>query len=167
MFIGPRASRPLFWWGTEMLTIDITVWNNIHTCILLCNFNFLPLERWSCNLEITTYKLILRIGIFSISCRMALMWFTADQDFCCHMASLGVNDLKVKGPVTLQWRHNGSDGVSNHQPHDCLFNRLFSHRSKKTSKLRVTGLCAGNSPVTGEFPAQTASNHSRGAYSSA
>ena len=28
---------------------------------------------------------------------------------------------------------------------------------KKTSKLRVTGLCAGNSPVTGEFPAQRAS----------
>ena len=31
-------------------------------------------------------------------------------------------------------------------------------RSKKTSKLRVTGLCAGNSPVAGEFPAQMASN---------
>ena len=31
-------------------------------------------------------------------------------------------------------------------------------RSKKTSKLRVTGLCAGNSPMTGEFPAQMASN---------
>ena len=47
----------------------------------------------------------------------------------------------------LRWRHNGSDGVSNHQPHDCLLSRLFGHRSKKTSKLRVTpGLCAGNSP---------------------
>ena len=30
-------------------------------------------------------------------------------------------------------------------------------RSKKTLKLRVTGLCAGNSPVSGELPAQTAS----------
>ena len=58
----------------------------------------------------------------------------------------------------LQWRHNGHDGVSNHQPHDCLFKRLFRRRSKKTSKLRVTGLCVGNSPVTGEFPAQMASN---------
>ena len=36
--------------------------------------------------------------------------------------------------------------------------RLFKSRSKKTSKLRVTGLCAGNSPVTGKFPAQRASN---------
>ena len=31
-------------------------------------------------------------------------------------------------------------------------------RSKKTSKLLVTGLCAENSPGTGEFPAQKASN---------
>ena len=54
--------------------------------------------------------------------------------------------------VTLHCRHNGRDSVSNHQPHDCLLNRLFRHRSKKTSKLRVTGLCVGNSPGTGEFP---------------
>ena len=58
----------------------------------------------------------------------------------------------------LRWRHNGSDSVSNHQPHGCLLTRLFRRRSKKTSKPRVTGLCAGNSPGTGEFPAQMASN---------
>ena len=39
-----------------------------------------------------------------------------------------------------------------------LPNRLFERRSEKTSKLRVTGLCAGNSPGTGEFSAQMASN---------
>ena len=59
---------------------------------------------------------------------------------------------------SLQWSHNGWDGVSNHQPHDCLLNRLIRRRSKKTSQLRVTGLCAGNSPVTGEFPSQMVSN---------
>ena len=53
---------------------------------------------------------------------------------------------------SLRWRHNGRDSVSNHQPHGCLLNRLFRRRSKKTSKLRVTGLCAGISPVPGEFP---------------
>ena len=47
----------------------------------------------------------------------------------------------------LQWRHYGRDDVSNHQPHDCL-----------ETKLRVTGLCAVNAPVTGEFFAQKASN---------
>ena len=55
-------------------------------------------------------------------------------------------------PRSLHWRHNGRDGVSNHQPHHGLLNRLFRCRSKKTSKLRVAGLCARNSPVTGEFP---------------
>ena len=56
----------------------------------------------------------------------------------------------------LQWHHNGREGVSNHQPHGCLLNRISRRRSKKKSKLRVTGLCEGNSPVSGEFPAQMA-----------
>ena len=60
--------------------------------------------------------------------------------------------------ISLQWCHNGRDGVSYHQPHHCLFNSLLRHRSKKTPRLGVTGLCAGNSPGTGEFPAQMASN---------
>ena len=34
----------------------------------------------------------------------------------------------------LQWRHNGRDSVSNHQPHDCLLNRLFRRRSMKNIK---------------------------------
>ena len=59
---------------------------------------------------------------------------------------------------SLHWRHNERGGVSDHQPHDCLLNRLFRGRSKKPSKLRVTGLCVGNSPETGEFPAHMASN---------
>ena len=59
---------------------------------------------------------------------------------------------------TLLWRQNGHDGVSNHQPHHCLLNRLFTRRSKRTSKLRGTGLCVRNSPVIGEFPTQVASN---------
>ena len=57
--------------------------------------------------------------------------------------------------VTLQWRHNERDGVSNHRRLGCLLNRLFRRKSKKTSKLHVTGLCEGNSPWTGEFPAVT------------
>ena len=58
----------------------------------------------------------------------------------------------------LQWRYNEREGFSNHQAYYYLLNRLFSHRSKETSKLRVTGLCEGNSPVTSEFPTQSASN---------
>ena len=43
--------------------------------------------------------------------------------------------------TALQWRHNERNGVSNHQHHHCLLNRLFRRWSKKTPKLRVTGLC--------------------------
>ena len=63
---------------------------------------------------------------------------------------------------TLLWHHNGRGGVSNHQPHVCLLNRVFIRRSKNTSKLHVTGLYVGNSPETGEVPAQMASNAENG-----
>ena len=81
----------------------------------------------------------------------------------CALWELSYNQQKYRAQhlqnlVSLHWRHNECDGVLNHQPHDCLLDRLFMRRSKKTSKLRVTGLCVGNSPVTGEFPAQRASN---------
>ena len=42
----------------------------------------------------------------------------------------GVPDLPLSEMVPyispLQWRYNGHDGVSNHQPYHCLLNRLFS-----------------------------------------
>ena len=59
---------------------------------------------------------------------------------------------------TLQLHHSERDGISDHKPHDCLLNLLFRCRWKKTSKLCFTGICGGNSTVTGEFPAQRASN---------
>ena len=46
--------------------------------------------------------------------------------------------------MSLQWRHNGSDGILNHQRLACLLSFLFRHRSKKTSKLPVACLCEGN-----------------------
>ena len=54
--------------------------------------------------------------------------------------------------------HNECDGVSNHRHLDCLLNCEFRRRSKNTSKLRVTGLYEGNSPVTCEVPAHRVSN---------
>ena len=77
--------------------------------------------------------------------------------FCITQPHCGLNRMDSVC-IPLRWRHNGRDSVSNHQPHDCLLNCLFRRRSKKTSKLHVTGLCVGNSPGTGEFPAQMASN---------
>ena len=60
----------------------------------------------------------------------------------CYHLNFVINIMALQmPPVPLRWRHNGHDGVSNRQPHHCLLNRLFGCRSKKTSKLHVTGLC--------------------------
>ena len=50
-------------------------------------------------------------------------------------------------PPSLQWRHNARNGVYNYRRLDCLPNRLFRHRSKKTSGICVTGFCERNWPV--------------------
>ena len=71
-----------------------------------------------------------------------LIWFP----MCLQIANLKVIQNLHNDVITLQWRHNGRDCDSNHQPRDCLLNGLFMLTSKKTSKLRVTGLCAGISP---------------------
>ena len=72
----------------------------------------------------------------------------------CHVLTK-FNGTKFNKINILRWRHNG---VSNYQPHDSLLNHLFRRRSKETSRLWVTDLCEGNSPVTSEFPTQRASN---------
>ena len=77
-----------------------------------------------------------------------------NQMLNCQSSKMQISNIEI----TLQWRHNERDSVLNHQSHDCLLNRLFRRRSKKTPKLRITGLCEGNSPVTGEFPTQRSSN---------
>ena len=58
----------------------------------------------------------------------------------------------------LKWRHNERNGILNHRRFNCLLHHLFMRRWKKTSKLRDTSLCEGNSPMAGDFPAQRASN---------
>ena len=64
---------------------------------------------------------------------------------CFPMPMITTSDtvFKFHWNFSLHWRHNERDCVSNHQPHDCLLSRLLRRRSKKTSKLYITGLCAG------------------------
>ena len=95
-----------------------------------------------------------------ISCRWGGTEYDHFIEVCCNLQSSGGMSpcWPLQGRLSLLWRHNGRDGVSNHQPHECLLNRSFIADQKKTSKLRVTGLCVGNSPGTGEFPAQMASH---------
>ena len=140
-----------------MTTIKTTV---TITLVIMTLSVFLPIQR----LHRVWRLAIITVVIILVPCHVVksleLIWITHSSynGRQGDMPGYLVHRLTQLQYYTLQWRHNGRNGVSNHQPHHCLLNRSFMHRSKKTSKLRVTGICEGNSPVTGEFPAQMASN---------
>ena len=96
-------------------------------------------------------------------------WFeTPSRSLWCHCNAKNFS-TEVANPwkwiswiiCTLQWRHNEHDGVSKHRRIVCLLIRFFRRRSKKRSKLRVTGLYEGNQPVTGRFPSPRVGNVER------
>ena len=105
-------------------------WHKLHT--LICTVNHGELYSW---FKVSN----------TVSCQV-VKWHNQKQ--------LGINLCLV----ALQWRHNEHDGVSNHRRLHCFLNCWFRRWSKETSKLRVTGLCEGNSPLPREFPAQKTSN---------
>ena len=137
------------------------------------------LTHWGWVTPICVSKLIIICSDNGLSLyrRQAVIWTNAEllligplgtnfSEILMEINTFSLKKMHLKMPsgkwrpyvsASLQWRHNDHDCVSNHQPHDCLLNRLFRRRSKETSKLRVTGLCAVNSPGTSEFPAQMAS----------
>ena len=90
-------------------------------------------------LWLTLVVLILFWDTHAHLCKVAFNAFSQHQG---ETSGWNSSPLNTKQNKALQWRHHGHDGVSNHQPHHCLLNRLCGRRSKKTSKLRVTGLCA-------------------------
>ena len=58
----------------------------------------------------------------------------------CGIVSIYRAYFAEKNSEIITVTHNGRGGVSNHQPHHCLLNRLFRRSSKNISKLHVTGL---------------------------
>ena len=121
-----------------------------HACATLQEIGveqLMSIKQWSGDVKLIVW---IKFDAIKIKCR-----------HCCKQRASAIVRLQLWDLLylfSLQWRNNEPDGVSNHQSHDCLLNGLFRRRSKNISKLRVTGLCAGNSVVTGEFPAQMASN---------
>ena len=100
---------------------------------------------------------------FTLDVPNAPMYLPREDISCISLYRL--NESPFSSRVDVRVRRHFDEGSCRYprtlyhcEPPDCLVNRLLRRRSKKTSKLRVTGLCVGNSPVTGEFPAQMASN---------
>ena len=73
------------------------------------------------------------------------------QWILCNKQRCNPEMIMLVHSVPLQCRHNEHHWFSNHRRLYCLPNHLFRRISKKTSRLRVTGLCEGNPPVTGGF----------------
>ena len=105
-------------------------------------------------------RYISRLSINCINKENMHLLTTAEWHFLvCKYLEWMFSDGRYNMALPLAVSHFlGYSGISNHQHQDCLLNRLFRCRPKKTLTLRVTGLCAGNSPVPGEFHAQVASN---------
>ena len=87
-----------------------------------------------------------------------IFWLTFPYKLCRSKVMANVKCLVTYIHISLRWRHNERDGVSNHWRRDDLLNRLFMRTSGKTPKNSVTGICDGNSPVTDEFPSHRTSN---------
>ena len=154
----------LYRWGTAVSKVSY-IWYlaiDIETCKLL--FRLFPLHPFILNYGINeiNYNHNILWDVITHPCpdlngdRTKLMR-NISHSLCMQLHNHVLNWIPVSSisvryvwdvSNTLQWRHNERNGVSDHQPHDCLPNRLFTHRSIKTSKLRITGLSAGNSPVT-------------------
>ena len=95
------------------------------------------------------YRLWLKSDILEFTCTNHYPIHCTDNLLCGYAIRIVAEKAGslTPSPFPLHWRHNERGGVSNHR-------RLYW--SMKISKLRVTGLCEGNSPVVGEFPAQRA-----------
>ena len=115
---------------------------------LLSKFTIFPREKW--------FKIPLLPVNRYIRAKGEIILYVEWKIQCLHtynpnrsMCALLWWTFALRSPLwraTLRWRQNGRDSVSNNQLRHCLLSLLFGRRSKKTSKLRVTGLCVGNSP---------------------
>ena len=86
-----------------------------------------------CHIEHIIFMTISNLGIALMSKGYPPSNVTMYSSDYSHIAVQGGGGGGGGGRLnTLRWRHNDRDGVSSHQPHDCLLNRLFGCRSKET-----------------------------------
>ena len=113
-------------------------------------------STWSCTR--TRHLPFTRLYILLTDTRISLKQWTmffvrlAKKDLKCLLSIFVI----IASFESITRDHDGRHCVSNHVCSGTQ--RLFRRRSKKISRLLVTGFCEGNPPVTDGFPAQRASN---------
>ena len=150
----PPGQAPSKLFSSDVLVFCTGPWHHVQCCYITVRYAMVVFWSVFVN-KVGKYGIVLTASLILLDSGIKLdssIWMHPNpMSSLCDISWSHLQD-------SLHWRHNKHDGVSNHQHHDCLLNRLFRRKSKKTSKLNVTGLCAGNSPGSGEFPAQMASN---------
>ena len=141
--------KPSFIWlpswmcGSGLLKALRAKWDNAFLMYHLLAWDF---AKANGNQEI--YLVDLRI----FGCTLSRGWERNAQVRLLHLRLTAAKPI-LPSTITLQWRHNERDGVSNRHGFHCLLNRLFGRRSKKISKFRVTVLCVrGNYRWLLDFP---------------
>ena len=96
-------------WETELLCNDVSHWlgANLQSALFSDVLNKLQ-PTWNVRLWVLIYHPLIKCSIMKSTSYYLYEMFIYSQ--------------------TLQWHHNEHDGVSNHQPYDCLLNHLFRHR---------------------------------------
>ena len=143
--LNPRSCEPFPWDFTAQELFKISKFYKNY--ISLCVDKICCMELQTCLLKFHSKYRILTLEdvcIFYRNKMRALQFIMIEK--CAWLSG---------SQHSLHLRHSDHDGVANHQPHGCLFNRLFRRRSKKTLKLCGTGLCAGNSPGTAQMASNT------------
>ena len=94
---------------------------------------------WTCGVTIMTHESLMLV--VTVSSMLYDCCLGSIQVMCSQTGSRVWPGAQRR--ISLQWRHNERDDVSNHRRLDCLLNCLLRRRSKKTSKLRFIDLCEG------------------------
>ena len=142
-----NAENVSIWWRNHEKN-RYMVWSFSKPCKLLYSAHK-ETQQTKANLKkIYDLYFFQQINLYCFKIEFSRFWLYSSIQVCWHLCVcvVIVGFIRTLHCIALRWRHNDHAGVSNHQPHGCLLNRLFRRRSNKTSKLRVTGLCSGNSP---------------------
>ena len=116
-------------------SVSFWMWNN--------------LRSWRLWVPIFIYAATKRFCVWSIE-RNAMC---SNGEARLHGARMALFPVRTESWDTLLWRHNGRDCVPNHQPHDCLLNRLFRQIKENLQAPRHWSF-VWNLPVTDEFSAK-------------
>ena len=160
---GP-VTRKMLPFVDVIMSISISEITQYHFVSVVSNSG-----KYICNVGTSIMRSI-NIQRISLFCESILYFMTTSKNFLIisfYSMDAGLFSIDIEFGVcgyvfvlsnTLQWRHNGRDCVSNHQPHDCYTQAFIQAHIRENIIVPRHWPLWGIPPVTGGFPSQRASN---------